>query len=143
MFELDSFIYHLKNDTQASRLTWNSIQDSWADEYCSFDFRNLNTSLNSWINKSPFIYNNWNDIYVTHVFTGFIYVAKQIYIPPLYSLYLQPDAHSKIYRLNYDSMVLKELYDLIQQQSNVSNDDVMEFIYTFNISHAVDTDDNE
>lgn len=141
MFELDSFLYHLKSDTQASILQWNNIHDSWDDDYCSIDFRMINPSLFSWTDKNPFIYNNWRDVFVANIMTGFVFVTKQIQTPPLYALYLQPDAHSKMHRLSYNSSDIKELYDLIQQQLETTYDEVSDFIYYYINSHTVDKND--
>lgn len=143
MFELDSFLYHIINDTNNSVLQWNSIRDSWADEYCALDFRSVNLSLNCWVEKNPFIYNSWGDIYIAEIMTGYVYVAKHMSTPPYYSLHLQPDAHSKIFRLNSDSKKIKELYDAIQHQIETSYDEVADFIYAFNMFHVTDRYDDD
>lgn len=136
LLELDSFIDFLKKDTLASLLQWNSVANSWGGEYDSLDFRSTNPSLSAWTNKNPFIYNHWSDIYMADVLTGYVYIAKRVNIPPLYYIYLQPDAHSKIRRLNCDSPTVKELYDLVQQQCETSSDDLLNFIDAFNNSHV-------
>lgn len=130
MYDLNRFLFHLKEDTKISAIYWQRLDESLEDDYFSIDFRQINSALKEWLFHNPFHISQ--NIYIAEVMNGFVFLSKKDGLPPSYSIYIQPDADSKICRLGLNSHGLKELYDLIEEQNYISYDKISWFIECFN-----------
>lgn len=130
--QLSAFLKKLIDDTENNRIFWNQV-GSWGSEYHSIDFRSINPILFSISDKEPFIYNNWDDVYISNIMTSFVYVAKVKNTPPLYRIFIQPDADSKLFTVNLKSNDTKKLYDLVSSQfiASQSSHPISDFVYDY------------
>lgn len=124
---MSGFASCLLEDTLKNLVFWSRVGE-FGGEYHSIDFRDINKPLEKWIFQNPFTLNGWNDMYITNVMSGFVFLAKQDSLPPRYHLYIQPDCDSNICLVNCSEKILKELHETVTQNLNVSFDKVSDFM---------------
>ncbi len=141
MFEIDMFLHYLVEDTKSGIIQWSPIINEagdylWSHNLCK-ENPPLETLINSRFNRICF----WDNILLSEVMNGIVYVVKHATIPPTYSLYLQTDYHVKISRINAESNKVKDLYDLITDLLLTTDCDVTYFIDRFNNAHVASDKD--
>lgn len=128
--ELNAFADSLIKDTSNNIIYWSRIGE-YGGEYHSIDFRYVNEPLSKWTNQETFIFNSWNDAYITNIMSGFVLLAKTKNLPPLYYLYIQPDSDGPFYLVNCEEAILKKLYNAVISQLNVSYSNILDFLESY------------
>lgn len=125
--QTNAFAHGLIEDTANNTIFWSCVGE-FGGYVHSIDFRADNKILETLTNKNPFIYNNWQDVYVTNVMSAFVYLAKTQNIPPKYYLYIQPDADSNLCLANCEQEVLKELFNTVTSHLEISFNKISDFL---------------
>lgn len=136
MYEVDSFLYHLTNDTKSNIIHWDFV-GSWGDGPCSLDFREINPVLRDLTDSDPFAYNHWRNMLVAKVMDGFVYLSVERNSSIQHTIYLQTDCHAPIKRLNSSPDMVQELYQVVKKQLNTAKSDnkIIDFMYSYTQSH--------
>lgn len=135
-----NFAKYILNDTREGLVFWSRV-GAYGGEYHSIDFREINKPLEKWTSQTPFALNGWNDMFVTNVMSGFVFLAKTENTPPQYRLYIQPDCDNNICLINCPNSVLKELYNSIVQNLSISYDKISDFMECYFARHSNHTNE--
>lgn len=138
----NAFAQSLIEDTTDNIVFWSCVGE-YGGEIHSIDFRSINNTLENLTNKTPFIYNNWQDVYVTNIMSAFVYLVKTKNIPPKYYLYIQPDADSNFCLVNCEQEVLKKLYNTVTSNLEISYNKISDFFeFYFAQKSKISSDDD-
>lgn len=132
------FLEHLLEDTLTNMIYWSRV-GSWGDGSCRLDFRSINPVLNDRTSDNPFVFNNWRNMFVTEILTGFVYLLKHDCRPTKFSLFLQTDCHAKIAKLNINPSLLRPLYAAVLNQLHIKDYEISCFLDQYHNSHCPDS----
>lgn len=139
--ELEAFLSRLISDTENNIIFWSVVGDWGSGDYFSIDFRDINVPLCTWTDRNPFLFSSWQDVYITNIMSGFVFLAKTNNLPPKYYLYIQPDADSNINLISCNSASVKKVYDEVTSHLSTSYDPVSDFVYLYLNQNSLTDDD--